>query len=66
MRVPLGPQFQRQRIEFAFQFACEDCVYFDASVPRCAHEYPTAPHRTEAFAGEQPAEAMFCKEFEIV
>ncbi len=41
-------------------------MYFDASVPRCAHEYPTAPHRTEAFAGEQPAEAMFCKEFEIV
>jgi hypothetical protein len=73
MRVPLGPRFQEERRRFAFRFACEDCVYFDQATPRCAHDYPTQPHRMAAFVdasnevGEsEKSPAMFCKEFEIV
>ncbi len=66
MHVPLGPRFQEERDRFAFLFSCEDCVYFDARRPGCAHGYPTAPHRAAAFAPDDNAGAMFCKEFEIV
>lgn len=66
MHVSIGSRFQEERERFAFQFACEDCVYFDAARPGCAHAYPTEPHRAEAFAPDNTAAAMFCKEFEIV
>jgi len=66
MRVQIDARFQDERDRFAFHFSCEDCVYFDAGGARCAHGYPVAPHRAEAFAPEGAGEGMFCKEFELV
>jgi hypothetical protein len=43
---------------------CEDCALFDEAQPeraRCAHGYPTAPHRRPTAEGTP---VNFCKDFE--
>jgi hypothetical protein len=65
VRIPLDARFDRERLAFRFVFTCEDCVHHDAAHERCAHGYPTAPHRAGAFGANGSRDGMFCKEFEI-
>jgi hypothetical protein len=46
---------------YAFRFACDDCVHFDAGAERCSLAYPAAPRR-DALAGRH---LELCKEFEL-
>jgi hypothetical protein len=54
----LDPVFEEERDLFALKCACEDCAHFDSADERCAHEWPTDPHRAQGFLD-------FCKEFEL-
>jgi hypothetical protein len=69
MRVPLRPEFREERQRFDLRFCCEDCAYFVRD-PRgdqahCAHGWPNAEHRLDAYLDETRREIVFCKEFEL-
>ncbi len=46
-----------------FRFACDHCAHFQERAARCAHGYPTAPHRPGPLTAG--AVIVFCKEFEL-
>jgi hypothetical protein len=51
---------EREILAFELRYTCDDCAHFDPEKSRCAHGYPTEPHRRTA-----EAEVVFCKEFEL-
>lgn len=59
------PRFQRERREFGFVVGCERCTYFVERTGECAHRYPNAEHREEAFDEGAHRPGLFCKEFEL-
>lgn len=66
MKTPIDARFFAESERFAFTHTCEDCTYHDRELDRCAHGYPDAMHRREAFAPGGPKNGMFCKEFELL
>lgn len=64
MIVPADALFRAERDAHHLRMHCEDCALFDAAQPertRCAHGYPTEPHRRPSAEG---APINFCKDFE--
>jgi hypothetical protein len=57
-------RFATERKRFALAHTCEHCVYRDHDRDACAHGYPDAVHREDAFEGPR-AGGTFCKEFEL-
>ncbi len=56
--------FRREREAFDLRMHCEDCALFDDERERCAHGFPTEPHRRpERY--EDGAPLLFCKDFEV-
>jgi len=63
----------REAAEFNLRSSCRDCLNFISGDDRCALEWPNSEQRRWAIAdfadmsAEQalPAEAPFCKEFEL-
>jgi hypothetical protein len=52
---------------FAFRFACDECVHFDAEGVRCSLEYPAAPRRDAIVVAAASGSGGFelCKSFEL-
>lgn len=67
MQLARTATFDEESARFGLRFCCEDCGYFDAAAERCRHDWPTAEHRRDHYAGaeEPPALLTFCKEFEL-
>ena len=66
MILPVDALFRAEREAHGLHMHCEDCVLFDGDQParqRCAHGYPTEPHRRPASFEAQTA-IQFCKDFE--
>ncbi|MFN7699917.1 MAG: hypothetical protein ACK6CU_14585 [Deltaproteobacteria bacterium] len=56
--------FRAERATHRLRMHCEDCALFDSDCPpptRCAHGYPTEPHRAP---DADDAPVAFCKDFE--
>lgn len=62
MEIERDAQLDDEAERFALVRHCEDCVLFDDERERCAHGYPTEPHRKRAGARL----VVFCKDFECV
>ena len=62
MKSPLDPRLEDEMRRFALRWSCDDCAHFAPEEDRCAHGYPTAPHRASTVAGSH---LIFCKEFEL-
>ena len=61
MKLTMTEGLAREMIRFDLRFTCEDCAHFDEAHERCAHGYPTLPHRR----GASTELVIFCKEFEL-
>jgi hypothetical protein len=61
VKTCVDDRLEREAARFAFRFACDDCVHFDAAANRCSLGYPPAPRR-EAL---QDAQLTLCKTFEL-
>ncbi|MCG8419268.1 MAG: hypothetical protein MJE77_15150 [Proteobacteria bacterium] len=70
MRFPLTEKLVVEAERYQLRSACRHCLFYIASRKRCAHEWPDegqsrwpldAPDRD----GTRPADANFCKEFEL-
>lgn len=59
----MDERFRREVSEFVLCFTCERCAHFDLPAQRCAHEYPSEPHRQRPL--QAALEVVFCKEFEL-
>ena len=64
MWVRWTPTLAEERERFALRHTCEDCAHFHAEHDRCAHGWPTEPHR-RAFYEHDPPALIMCKEFEL-
>jgi hypothetical protein len=56
--------FLEQRERFRLRFTCERCALFDEATQRCAHGFPTEPHRDARYEDDR-APLVFCKHFEL-
>lgn len=65
MILRVDERFRREQERFHLRMHCEDCVLFDERLERCAHGFPTEPHRRPAHL-EDGAPLLFCKDFEVV
>lgn len=70
MRFPLTDQLIDEARRFNLRSACPHCLYYVAARDRCAHEWPLGdqarwPLEAPDPDGERPAEADFCREFEM-
>lgn len=55
--------FRAEAARFQLRMHCDECSRFDPDTERCAHRFPTEPHRR---ARMDDSEALhFCKEFEL-
>lgn len=45
MRTRVDERLVAEAERFAFRFACDECVHFDADGARCSLGYPAAPRR---------------------
>ena len=69
LRFPITPQLIREAAEFKLRSSCRDCLNFIAD-ERCALEWTNSEQRRWSIADlidadTLPAEAPFCKEFEL-
>jgi hypothetical protein len=64
VHCPRDARFDEESSRFGLAFTCEACGHFDAARDGCAHEWPTALHRRARYVDRQPADVVFCKEFE--
>ena len=60
MKTLVDVRLTREAAEFAFRFACGDCVH-RCEHHGCAHGYPEPTSRGDL----EKAELVFCKEFEF-
>ena len=70
MKFALTDQLVAEAKEFALRSACRDCIYWRASRGECLHGWPDEGQRRWPIdapdeTGARPAEAAFCKEFEL-
>lgn len=64
MRLPVTPEFERDRRRYALRFTCEDCAHFERGPGECSFTFPTHEHRDAAYV--PPYESVvFCKAFEL-
>lgn len=68
MKFPLTPQLIDEARRFRLRSACRDCFFWRGD--RCAHDWPDEGQRRWPLDapnadGSLPAEAAFCKEFEL-
>jgi hypothetical protein len=61
MKTRVDSRFRSEAAQFAFRFACDDCVHFDARRAACSLGFAAAPRR-DALA-EESFES--CKTFEL-
>ena len=61
MKTRIDLRFRSEAAQFAFRFACEDCVHFDAARGACSLGFEAAPRR--AALAEESFES--CKTFEL-
>ncbi|HEY1696583.1 MAG TPA: hypothetical protein VGG39_30690 [Polyangiaceae bacterium] len=61
MKTRVDDRLRDEARRYAFRFACDDCVHFDAASSRCSLGYPSAPRR-DALEG---ALLELCKSFEL-
>ena len=62
MEFERDARLDEEAARYALVRHCEDCALFDPEREKCAHGYPTAPHRKRA----DERLVMFCKDFEAV
>lgn len=60
MKTLVDARLREEARRLLFLFRCDDCAAFDPTRERCAHGYPTEPHRRTLDADE----IVFCKEFD--
>jgi hypothetical protein len=70
VKFPLTEQLIREAAEFGLRSACRDCLYWRAARGECLHGWPDEGQRRWPLDapdsdGNRPAEAAFCKEFEL-
>lgn len=71
MKFPLTEQLIREAAAFGLRAACRDCLFWRAARGECLHGWPDEGQRRwpidrpDPETGEVPAEAAFCKEFEL-
>jgi len=70
VKFPLTQQLIDEARRFALRSACRDCFYWNAQRDVCWHEWPDIGQRRWPLDaldadGKLPAEAAFCKEFEL-
>ena len=70
MKFALTEQLLDEARRFALRSACRDCFFFRAASGTCAHDWPDEGQRRWPLDapdpdGTPPAEAAFCKEFEL-
>jgi hypothetical protein len=70
VKFALTDQLVREAKEFALRSACRDCIYWRAARGECLHGWPDEGQRRWPIDapdadGAVPAEAAFCKEFEL-
>jgi hypothetical protein len=63
MKTPVDDRLRDEAQRYAFRFACDDCVHFDAATSRCSLGYPSAPRRDALDA--RAALLELCKSFEL-
>jgi hypothetical protein len=63
MKTPVDDRLRDEARRYAFRFACDDCVHFDAPSSRCSLGYPSAPRRDALEA--EGALLELCKSFEL-
>jgi len=62
MKTRVTPQFVAESRQFALQFTCEHCAYFEPSTRTCSEGYPNHEHLDARLV--EP-EVLFCKLFEL-
>ena len=71
MRFPLTDQLLREAAEHGLRSASRDCIFWRTQRSECLHGWPDEGQRRwpldapDPATGERPAEAAFCKEFEL-
>ncbi len=63
MLTDVDERLREEARRFELRFTCESCAHFDPVRERCAHGYPTAPHRNVRLA--EVESLLFCKEHEL-
>jgi hypothetical protein len=68
MKTRVDARLRKEAAQFAFRFACDDCVHFDAGgtsgtggIPRCSLGFAAAPRR-DALSRDS---FESCKAFEL-
>jgi hypothetical protein len=61
VEIERDARLDEEAARFGLVRHCEDCALYDGAEDRCAHGYPTAPHRK----GADARIVMFCKDFEV-
>jgi hypothetical protein len=64
VKLPQDARFREEWRRFGLRFTCEHCGLFDAERERCAHGFPTEPHRSARYENPDAA-VLFCKDFEL-
>lgn len=70
MRFPLTPRLVEEARAFELRSACRDCAFWLVRRQACLHGWPDDGQRRWPLDapdadGAAPAEAIFCKEFEL-
>ena len=65
MKTQVDARLRAEAARFAFRFACEDCVHFEADGERCSLAYPAAPRRAALDADARQSHLELCKSFEL-
>lgn len=71
MRFPLTLELVEQARQFALRSACRDCFFWSERRGECWHGWPDEGQRRwpldspDSAEAAVPAEAAFCKEFEL-
>ena len=71
LRFPITPTLLDEAARYQLRSACRDCLYWRERAGECLHGWPDEGQRRwpldapDPATGEPPAEAAFCKEFEL-
>ncbi|MFO0681535.1 MAG: hypothetical protein U0234_05775 [Sandaracinus sp.] len=60
MEIERDDRLDEEAARFGLVRHCEECVLYDEERDRCAHGYPTEPHKRSA----SRKLVVFCKDFE--
>ena len=71
MRFTLTERLIEEARRYELRSACRDCLYWDVRAAQCRHGWPDEGQgrwpldAVDERTGQAPADATFCKEFEL-